>query len=467
MKKFNHLLFFSLFSLLLWSPFALSAQTVAGSWQGTLSFRGSSIPLIFHINEENGRYNATIDSPAQGATGLPVDSVLLKKDSLILLMPGMGVTFAGRLNSTADSLNGLWKQGGFSIPLLMEKKEVAGPQRPQNPASPLPYLSEEVSFENNKAGIRLAGTFTRPSKEGQYPAVVLISGSGPQNRDEEIMGHKPFLVLADHLTRQGFAVLRYDDRGFGASEGNFTGATTEDFASDAAAAVNYLQYRSDVEAGSIGLIGHSEGGIIAPMVAAKGSPVAFMVLLAGPSLPGHELILEQGEAIIREQGATDTEVEEYRKAQRELLGVIRNEEDSLTAASRLEKLLMTNYRQDQAQGAPSPTQLKAQIAQLTSPWFRHYIGYNPLPLLKQIETPALALFGGKDVQVPVEVNVAALEEINNDAIEIKVFPQLNHLFQPATTGLPNEYGRIETTIAPEALQTISSWLKEQLPVNSR
>ncbi|WP_017733443.1 alpha/beta hydrolase family protein [Nafulsella turpanensis] len=463
MKKFNYSLFFSLLLLVLWNSGSLMAQSVTGSWQGNLSFRGSSIPLLFHLNEEEGKLQATVDSPAQGAKGLPVDSVLLKGDSLILRMTRMGVTYSGKLSKDADSLSGHWKQGGFSIPLIMEKKEVVSLQRPQEPSTPLPYLSQEVNFENKAAGIKLAGTFTRPSAEGQYPAVVLVSGSGPQDRNEQIMGHQPFLVLADYLTRQGFAVLRYDDRGFGQSEGAFIKANTEDFASDAAAAVDYLQYRPDVKAKHIGLIGHSEGGIIAPMVAAKGKPVSFIVMLAGPALPGHELILEQGETLLRQQGATPTEIESYRKAQGELLQVIRNEKDSITAAQQLEQLLLATYEQDRQASTPSSAQVKAQVAQLLSPWYRYFITYDPAPLLRQLEIPTLALFGGKDVQVPAKANIEALRAIENENIELKSFPQLNHLFQPATTGLPNEYGQIATTIDPLALEYISSWIEAQVP----
>jgi pimeloyl-ACP methyl ester carboxylesterase len=467
MKRFAVFLFFTLclggiFSVPLFS------QDVNGRWEGSLNYGGSNIPLIFNIAQQQELLSALLDSPSQGAMDIPVDSVKLKGDSLFLYLPRMGVIYSGRLDKARKRMSGLWQQGGLSLPLNMEKVSVTVRKlRSQEPTEPLPYHQEDVLFENKEAGISLAGTFTRPAGEGQHPAVVLISGSGPQDRDETILGHKPFLVLADYLTRQGMAVLRYDDRGFGQSQGKFVTATTADFATDAAAAIQYLQYRSDVKANEIGIIGHSEGGLIAPMVAQQEkNPVAFMVLLAGPAVPGHELMVAQVGAIAKARKMPQATIDQQKQLQGELLSIILHQQDSLEAAQQLQSLLTLSYEEmPQQDGASAPTaaQINVQVAQLLSPWFRGFVAYNPQPALREIQIPTLALFGGKDVQVPAISNMSAIEALQNKHIQARAFPDYNHLFQPATTGLPQEYGTIETTMAPEVLETISQWILEQLP----
>lgn len=468
MKKFNHTFIFIFFLFLFHE---LPAQSAAGRWEGRLSVDNTQLRLAFNIQQQGSGLKATLDSPDQGARGIPVDSVGQKADSLFLYLPRMGASFAGRLESKGQTLHGQWKQGGMSIPLVMQREETeAMPERPQHPTEPFSYHSEEVSFPNKEADIRLAGTLSRPKGEGQYPAVILVSGSGPQDRDETILDHKPFLVLADYLTRQGLAVLRYDDRGFGKSSGNFTTATTADFAGDAAAAFDYLQNRRDVKANQIGMIGHSEGGIIAPLVSHNGKPLAFAVLLAAPALPGHELILQQGMAIMQQQGAAELQLEQYQNQQSRLLEVVRNETDLQKAAQELQSLLTAAYdslSQNGQQHTMPAAQIQGQVAQLLSPWFRYFIALDPAEALATLDAPALALFGSKDLQVPAVANAEALkkirEEQNKDNIHIEVLPGLNHLFQPAETGLPQEYGQIETTMAPEALEMIGEWIEQQLP----
>lgn len=468
MKKFNYTLIFIFFLFLFHE---LPAQSAAGRWEGRLSVANTQLRLVFNIQQQGSGLKATLDSPDQGARGILVDSVTQKADSLFLYLPRMGASFAGRLNQHGQELEGQWKQGGMSIPLVMQREETeAIPERPQHPTEPFPYHTEEVSFPNKEAGIKLAGTLSRPKGDGQYPAVILVSGSGPQDRDETILDHKPFLVLADYLTRRGLAVLRYDDRGFGQSSGNFTSATTADFALDAAAAFDYLQNRRDVKARQIGMIGHSEGGIIAPLVVRRGKPLAFAVLMAAPALPGDELILQQGLAIMQQQGADEPELEQYHRRQSRLLEVVRNETDLQKAARELQNLLTAAYdtlsENGQQQTVP-PAQIQGQVAQLLSPWFRYFIALDPAEALATLDTPTLALFGGKDLQVPADSNAEALKQIrdeqNKDNIRIEVLPGLNHLFQPAETGLPQEYGQIETTMAPEALEKIGEWIAQQLP----
>lgn len=464
MKKFVCYLLFTLCLSILSVSSPLLAQNLSGRWEGTLHFNGHQIPLVFHFEEQPAGLKATLDSPSQAAFGIDIDSLRLKKDSLVLLLPRMGATYKGKISPDFQRMQGEWMQGGVSLPLDLQKTaEEAGVQRPQEPAEPLPYYSEDVYFENERDGITLAGTFTRPKEEGQYPAVVLVSGSGPQDRDETLMEHKPFLVLADFLTRQGIAVLRYDDRGFGESEGNFIKSTTADFTTDAAAAVRFLQYRPDVQANQIGMLGHSEGGLIAPIVAQQQAPLAFLVLLAAPAVPGHELMVAQVGAILEAQGAPPAVTAQQKQLQGELLSLVLHEQDSLEAARKLSSLILLTHEEMSPQSTPSQEQVKVQVAQLLSPWYRSFVAYNPQPALQDLSVPTLALFGGKDVQVPAALSVAAMEALNNEHIRIKVFPEVNHLFQPAGSGLPQEYGQIETTLAPAVLETISSWVWEQLP----
>lgn len=468
MKKFALSLFFIMGLLGIAGSSFLQAQSLKGRWEGTLSFSGTQIPLVFNIEQVSNGWKASLDSPSQGAVGIPVDSLRLEGDSLILLLPRMGVKYAGKLGASFRTIQGEWKQGGLSLPLNMQKTaDEAGNKRPQEPTEPFPYHSEDIQFENKEAGITLAGTFTRPKEDGQYPAVVLVSGSGPQDRDETILEHKPFFVLADYLTRQGIAVLRYDDRGFAQSQGNFIKSTTNDFAGDAAAAVAYLQYRPDVKANQVGMLGHSEGGLIAPLVAQQDVPLAFTVLLAAPALPGHELMVAQVGTLSKAQGSSTELIEQRKKLQGELLSIVLHEQDSTEAAQKLKDLFSMAYEEMALQannsGTPSQAQINAQVAQLLSPWYRNFIAYNPQPALNELSVPTLALYGGKDVQVPAELNKKAIHSLGNELIQIKVFPEMNHLFQPATTGLPQEYGQIETTLAPEVLETISQWILEQIP----
>lgn len=472
MEKFKFRLFFSLFFFLCCSP-ALFAQSLSGHWEGALSFSGNQLQLVLNIEEQKGELKASLDSPDQGAYDIKVDSIWQKKDSLYISLNKIGAAYKAKYNKEEQKLQGEWQQQGQRLPLEMQRATgTNSSQRPQMPEEPFPYHSEEVRFENKEAGIKLAGTFTRPKEKGQHPAVVLISGSGPQDRDETIMGHKPFLVLADYLTRQGLAVLRYDDRGFGQSQGNFTAATTQDFASDAAAAVDYLQYRPDVQANQIGLLGHSEGGIIAPLVAQEGKPVAFLVLLAAPVLPGNDLLMLQAKEIMKQQGASGKELQSFLDTQEAILEVVRTEPDKEKAAQELRSLLNKAYPAYDTlsvEGAKKnrEAQLGGQINQLLSPWFRHYVTYDPAEAFKKLDQPTLALYGSKDLQVPAEPNAEALRQIKNkhnkDNIELKVLEGLNHLFQPADTGLPQEYKQISTTISPEVLQLILEWTQSQLP----
>jgi pimeloyl-ACP methyl ester carboxylesterase len=331
-------------------------------------------------------------------------------------------------------------------------------RRPQTPAKPYPYREEEVSFMNAKANISLAGTLTIPAGPGPFAAAVLISQAGEYDRDETIMGHHPFLVLADHLTRKRIAVLRCDKRGIGKSTGDYAKATKEDFSSDTEAGIAYLQTRKEIDAKRIGLIAHSEGGIIAPLVATGPNGVAWMVLLAAPGLKGEQLLLLQSERILRISGVDSDEISRSLAFNRKSYELIREEKNPAALEAKLRDLVQAATMS----ASLPPAALQAQLRTLVTPWFRDYIDYDPLPALQKTTCPVLALSGDKDLQIPSPENLSsiqkALQEGGNKDFLTKELPGLNHLFQHAPTGSPGEYGGIEETMAPEALNAISDWV---------
>ena len=260
------------------SILGLYGQDISGQWNGLLKVQGTQLRLVFHVQKQDSLFSSTMDSPDQGAKGIPVEKTTFEHSQLTLELPNLMIRYQGELKG--DSLTGLFEQGGFSTKLVLTRKiqEKEKIIRPQEPLKPYPYYSEEVKFFNTKANIHLAGTLDLPQKQGRFPVVILISGSDPQNRNEELLGHKPFLVLADYLCKKGLAVLRFDDRGTAESEGDFQSATTLDFADDVEAAIDYLRSRKEIDKRHIGLIGHSEGGVIAPLVASRNKHVNFIVL---------------------------------------------------------------------------------------------------------------------------------------------------------------------------------------------
>ncbi|HEX6940993.1 MAG TPA: alpha/beta hydrolase [Longimicrobiales bacterium] len=450
------------------------AASVAGDWMGTLEVPGGRLRIVFHITAGADGLAATLDSPDQGAYGIATGAVVLDGDSLTIAVPAIMGRYAGVLRG--DTIAGTWSQGPASLPLALARADGAatGPNRPQHPEPPYPYDAIDVSFANEEAGITLAGTLTRPKGDGPFPAVVLISGSGPQDRDETIFAHKPFLVLADYLTRRGIAVLRYDDRGIGGSTGDFAAATTADFASDARAAVRFLRARDDIDAERIGLLGHSEGGVVAPIAANGSDDVAFVVLLAAPGIPLDELIPIQAERIARAASAEDSVISRMRAGNERLFAILRETPEPEAAAERLRAALRAMVDSlppaERAAMGGSEQAIEAaitqQVAALTSPWMRFLVGYDPTNDLRRLNIPVLALNGELDLQVPPDVNLPpierALREGGNPDAEVHVLPGLNHLFQPARTGAPTEYGTIETTIAPEALERIGDWIERRV-----
>jgi len=449
----------------------LFGQDIAGQWNGILSVGAMQLRIVFNVTKTASGYSATMDSPDQGAYGIPVATTTFVDNVMKIGAPNLGIQYEGALDQS-NVISGQFKQAGQSFPLTLsrEKKEKEIIERPQEPAKPYPYISEDVVFGNKKDAIQLAGTLTYPKEPGSFPAVILISGSGPQNRDEELMGHKPFLIWADYLTRKGFAVLRFDDRGTAASKGNFKTATTPDFASDVEAAVQYLKTRSEIDKKKIGLIGHSEGGIIAPMVAAGTKDVKFIVLLAGTGIPGGEILLLQQELIGRANGVSEAELHKANLVNKGVFDIITKSDDAGKLKTDLAAYIQQEYGRDTSlripEGITQAEFIDAQVSQLTSPWMVYFIKHDPAPVLQKVNCAVLAVNGNKDLQVPAQVNLdaigAALEKGGNKNVTTKVFPGLNHLFQECKTGSPAEYAVIEQTISPAVLDEVSKWILKQI-----
>lgn len=435
-----------------------SAGDLAGTWEGPLAVSGQSIRIVFRIRPDG---TAVMDSPDQGARDIPVETPTVEGGVVRLTVPALGGRFEGRRSEHGSVLTGVLAQGGVTLPLVLTRTSatVAELVRPQNPVPPFPYRAEEVTFDNAGApGVRLAGTLTLPQGNGPFPAALLISGSGPQDRDETVFGHKPFAVWADALTRRGIAVLRYDDRGTAGSTGEFAAATSADFATDADAAFAYLAARPEIDGGRIGLIGHSEGGTIAPLVAQEGVPVAWVVMLAGPAVSGGALLIEQSRVTQVAMGIAPAVVDANVAIQARIMSAVAENAASADATTTAVDPIL-------AEAGLTEAQRRGQIGQLRSAWTRWFIAHDPGPALAGLDVPLLALYGGKDVQVPADQNAPALSRLKPDA-EVVVLPNLNHLMQPATTGLPNEYETIETTIDPEALATVVNWVAARSEADS-
>lgn len=452
---------------MLLSAAVLSAQDITGDWNGALDVQGRQMRIVLHISEKDGKLSAIMDSLDEGAKGMPISSITFENNVLKFALANIGANYTGTFAD--NGFNGNWSQSGASLPLNFKRetieKKVA--KRPQEPAKPYPYREEEVQFANPGAGIQLAGTLTLPAATGPHPVVILISGSGPQDRNEELAGHKPFLVIADHLTRNGIAVLRYDDRGTAKSEGNFGAATTQDLATDAASAVAYLKTRKDIDQQHIGLMGHSEGGIIAPIVAAESESVAFIVLLAGTGIPGDELLLMQSKAIASAQGISGPMLERTQEINQGVFKLIREAREGTDLEAELSKYILAEIPAAFRPANMSEEEfVKSQTRTVLAPWMQYFIKYNPALILPEVKCPVLAVNGDKDLQVPSKANLeaikAGLEKGGNKAVKTIEYPGLNHLFQKTETGLPSEYGQLEETFSVEVLEDIVSWLKERI-----
>lgn len=445
----------------------ISGNGFAGFWQGSLQQNLFELRILFKLNQTGDELSGTMDSLDQNALNIPITKASANGQELTLEVKSVGGSYTGTLSEDGSEIDGEWSQGKALLPLTIKRLEQAPDiSRPQDPVKPYPYFEENITFENRPAEVKLAGTLTYPKSAGPFPAVVLITGSGPQDRDEAIMGHRPFLVLADHLTRKGIAVLRYDDRGVGESTGNFSKALVGDFTSDALAAVKFLMTRKEVDSNKIGLIGHSEGGVVAPQAAVQSKDIAFIVLLAGVGVPLEELLIRQAGDAMRVMGMDQETSEKQAVSQRKIFTILKSNLDHKTSKAAILEVMAKAVegftpKELEAMGF-NETQLETQASTVLRPWFRDLLQLDPRPTLSQVNCPVLAINGEKDIQVACKENLdgirAALDRGNNSDITTQAFPNLNHLFQTCETGAITEYGLIEETIAPQVLDTISDWI---------
>jgi uncharacterized protein len=447
---------------------------LVGTWEGKLKAGGGiELRLVLKVDKlPDGAFTVAFMSPDQSPAPLPISALSLNGAKVVAVSKAIKSEFQGTLNAGRTEIAGEWKQGGASLPLTLKKTDkVSEPKRPQTPKPPFSYRSEDVTYPNPESKNTLAGTLTMPQGPGPFPVVLMITGSGSQDRDESILGHKPFFVIADALTRRGIAVLRVDDRGVGGSTGDPLAATTQDFAGDVLAGITYLKTRKEIDTKAIGLVGHSEGGIIAPMVASKSDDVAFIVLLAGTGMNGAEILKAQTRLIFQAGGASDSMVQGQLKVLDAILGVVTAPKDGKTddkaTAAKLETLAraaiaLIPEAERKALGDLSSKAIEQQIGRINSPWFRFFLTFDPQTVLVKVRCPVLALNGEKDLQVPCKDNLAAIESAlksgGNTKVTIKELPGLNHLFQPCKTGAPSEYASIEQTIDPAVLTILGDWI---------
>jgi uncharacterized protein len=446
---------------------------LVGFWQGSLKATlHIELRLVLEVTHStSGTPVGVIISLDQADTSpIPITTLSEKDGAVNLEIASVGGVFDGKLNVDGSEIEGAWKQGANTTPLVFKRLAKAPNfSRPQEPKPPFPYDVEEVVFANPSAGIKLAGTFTKPRGSGPHPAVVLISGSGPQDRNEAIMGHRPFLVLADHLTRHGIAVLRYDDRGIGGSTGDFAMATHNDFVTDALAGVNWLKSRKDIDPARLGLVGHSEGGIVAPLAAVKQpGDVAFIVLLAGVGMSMDELLVRQGQDLARVMGANAEMLAKNARSQRQIFGLLKEQLERPELEKRLREVIkeqLAGLTEEQRQALGYTDSPLEDFKTLLTPGFQQLLAYDPRPTLRQVKCPVLAINGGKDLQVAAKDNLSAIREAvvegGNTRVTTREFPGLNHLFQTCTTGAIAEYSQIEETFNPAALTAVSDWIREE------
>lgn len=434
----------------------LTAETVVGDWSGQLSVPGGpELWLVFHITEadEEGGLAITMDSPDQGAMGIAGENASVEDGTFQASFPVIGARFT-MTPGDGEEMKGAWIQG-LPMPFALTRgNNVPARARPQEPQT-RDYVVETVSFPGGADDVELAGELTLPAGDGPFPALVLISGSGPQDRNEELMGHRPFLVLSDHLTRSGYAVLRYDDRGFSESTGDYASATTRDFADDAAAALAYLKADARIDAARTAYVGHSEGGLVAPM-ATQVEPAAALVLLAGPAVPLSDVLLRQTADIMRVEGASEEDIETA-------LAVNQSAFDIARAGNEDADALEAEMKAAFVSSGVNETMAENMSERMTGPWMAWIMDYDPVPALEAYDGPVLALFGSMDVQVAPDASEGIMREaLSHPDSDVVTLDGLNHLFQPAETGAMSEYLEIETTMDPAALEAVSDWLDDAL-----
>jgi len=452
----------------------IGQSVIDGTWSGTIEIMGEKFDFTVHFKTEGGRSQGTMDVPIQGVTGLSLKDVLLDgpKISFKLETPQAVAAFTGVIEG--DKITGQFEQQGMAGAFALTRSDKEAKMEPAKPKEPLPYDEEEVTFQNGD--IKFTGTLTLPRKKGKHPAVIMITGSGPQNRYEELFGWKVFQGIADHFTRSGMAVLLYDDRGMGGSGGNVFDVTTEDFATDALAALRYLQSRSDINPRQIGLCGHSEGGIVAPFAAAKSGEVAFVICISGTGVPGRDILLRQTELIARANGEPEEKIKESVDNINTIISLInqgRSEEEIKTKIREIVEIQIAAMTEEQKKGIKDLEEFRKGMVdelykQFAGRWFQYFLKLDPAPILEKVKCPVLLTFGELDLQVPAEWSreamVKALERGGNKDFKARIFPKANHLYQEATTGSPSEYTRLPKEFVPGFLEFMSGWVLERVDV---
>ena len=415
-------------------PICTHAQDISGTWNGKLSLPNASLTICFNLQQTEQGYTSTCDSPDQNVKGIPTGSTLFQDSILTIQIPDIRASYKGKLEKDGK-IYGDFTQG-LRFKLNLEKGEAAKPKRPQEP---------------------------QPPEQGKkFPAVVLVTGSGAQNRNEEIMGHKPFLVIADYLTRNGIAVLRCDDRGVGGSTGVFAEATNEDYASDAEAAINYLKGRKEINPKQIGIIGHSCGGTVAFILGARSKDIAYIISMAGATIKGDSLMLKQAEAISKSNGTSDAMWELSKPTLRTRYAILAQDKSTEEIRKELYANIIATLPPVQLQDPNIAKQIEVEMNGMLSPWYLHFMKYDPTQDLKKIKCPVLAVNGDKDIQVDADMNLKAVEDWvksnGNKKVTTKKYPGLNHLFQSCKTCTIMEYGQLEETISPEVLKDMTEWI---------
>lgn len=437
-------------------------QNLEGSWKGIIEIQGTKLNLVFNFKEAGGNWSATMDSPDQGGFGIPMDEVTINQNKVLVKSKALQLTYEGTI--TKDCIEGIFQQSFLQVPLNLKSDTSEASQRPQEPQPPFPYQIENISFPSLDKSITLSGTLTLPGDLKKHPAVVLIAGSGPANRDEEIFGHKPFAVIADYLTRQGLAVLRYDKRGIGESTGSLREATTLNLAEDVEASIQFLRNHPNIQSNNIGLIGHSEGGIIAPMVASRDQAISFIVLLAVPGMTGKQILKKQNEESIQRSPITNDQKTKALNVAVQYLDYLAQTSSEGTSTEALHNTLDSIISINLAEDIFPQVSREEMIKSTNNNWIIYFLNLDPSEYLKKVHCPILALNGTKDIQVEANSNLKIIESSvkNKELLTVKKYLNLNHLFQKAETGAINEYAQIQETFSEDVLRDILTWISRYI-----
>jgi pimeloyl-ACP methyl ester carboxylesterase len=472
MKKLTLLLFFIAHLSL--------GQTSITKWSGILNAGGRKVEMILNmLPDTNGTFKSSWDIPAQKVKALSSTKTEWKNSSLAIEIKWIAAGFTGELSEDGKKITGNWGQAGQQFPLVLEPyvegKNIPVVEKPQTPKAPFSYESREFVYQGAKTKLTYGATLTYPKEGGKHPFIVLITGSGAQDRDEAIFDHKPFAVLADFLTKNGFAVMRVDDRGVGKSNGVFQASTTGDFALDVEEHLNFAKQLPEVDSTKMGLLGHSEGGLIAPMVAARNKSVAFVILMAGPGVDIPELMAAQNEMVLKSVGVSTEAIQAYLPLYKGLMKTINEASSKSEATSKSTELVQDWFTKTDKTIVKNTTNISSEadiktfvnpfVESLSTKWWKYFISYRPAPALEKLQIPVLAMNGSADIQVPAEANLkgiqAALKKAGNKRLTLKKFDGLNHMFQKCKACTVAEYGDLETTIEPEVLSYLQNWLENE------